>query len=325
MIIVSSPGKIHLLGEHAVVYGRPAVLAAIDKRVYVGVKTQGTKNRNKRDLITVINNNHKDEKLLREAIDVFQKTFGIKDLPPIEISVSSNIAIGSGLGSSAALAAATIGALMKFVKNIWNPFRINELAYEVEKKIHGNPSGADNTTVVFGGLVWFRREFDFLKSIWSLPVSSYKIPPFILIDSGRPKETTGEMVGNVAKLYKRNKKKMEEIFVDQEKQTKNLLLALREGKIRHLINTIRNGQRNLEKIGVVSAFAQKIIREIEKRDGAAKISGAGGIKEGSGMILCYHKDLTVVKKVGEGYNLPFYDIKLGGEGIRLENGREKQN
>jgi mevalonate kinase len=309
MITVSAPGKIHLLGEHAVVYGKPAILAAIDKRIYVRIK-------NKNELF--INSDY-GNKLIKDAISVFQKAFSIDKLPPFKIEVNSQLPIGSGLGSSAALSAATIGALMKFVKNIWNPVRINELAYEVEKIAHGNPSGADNTAVVFGGLVWFRREFDFLKSIWSLPISSYKIPQFILIDSGKPEETTKEMVDGVARLYKRNKKKMEEVFNDQERQTKNLLLALREGDRKQLINAIQGGQRNLEEMGVVSDFAKKIAKEVEKKGGAAKVCGGGGRKKRSGILLCYHENLMVLKRIGEKYDLSIHDVKLGGEGIRIEN------
>ncbi len=323
MITVSSPGKIHLLGEHAVVYGKPALLAAIDKRVYVRIKNQerGSKNKNK----LLIHSAYGD-KLIRQAIDIFKKAFSLDSLPPIEIEITSEIPVGSGLGSSAAVSAATIGALMKFVKNLWNPFRINELAYEVEKIAHGHPSGADNTTVVFGGLVWFRREFDFLKSIWSLPVSSheggnslYKIPQFILIDTGVPLETTKEMVDGISRAYKTNKKKMEELFTDQEQQTKKLLLALRSGDRKQLVSAIRRGQRNLEKMGVVSDFARKIIKEMEEKNGAAKVCGAGGRKKRSGVLLCYHENLDVLKKIGEKYRLPVHEVKLAGEGIRLEN------
>jgi len=315
MITVSAPGKIHLLGEHTVVYGKPAILAAIDRRIYVRIKNHELRIKNKNGLF--INSDY-GNRLIKDAIVVFQKTFSIDKLPPFKIEVNSQLPIGSGLGSSAALSAAIIGALMKFVKNIWNPARINELTYEVEKIAHGNPSGADNTTVVFGGLVWFRREFDFLKSIWSLPISSYKIPQFILIDSGRPEETTKEMVDGVARLYKRNRKKMEEVFNDQERQTKKLLLALRKGDKKQLINAVRNGQRNLEEMEVVSDFAKKIIRGVEKEGGAAKVCGGGGRKKRSGIILCYHENLAVIKKIGEKYGLPIHDVKLGGEGIKLE-------
>lgn len=315
MITVSAPGKIHLLGEHAVVYGRPALLASIDKRIYVKIKNQRSKIKDKDNI--VIHCSEKDD-LVRKATEVFKRAFSIKDLPPLEITINSQLPTGSGLGSSAAVAAATIGALMKFIKNLWNPTHINELAFEVEKIAHGNPSGADNTTIVFGGLVWYRREFDFLKSIWSLPKSSYKIPPFVFLDSGRPEESTREMVENVAKLYKKREKSIEEIFNDQEKQTKKLLLSLRNNNRDQLIEAIKTGEKNLEKMEIVGDFAKKIIRKIEALGGTAKICGGGGRKVGSGIILCYHKNLSIIKNIAMEYNVSLFQTELGGEGVRLE-------
>ncbi len=314
-LTVSAPGKIHLLGEHAVVYGRPAFLAAIDKRLYVSIKYQVSGIRYKNN--SLINSSEKKD-LIHSAIEVFKKYYQLDKLPPIEITVDSQIPVGSGLGSSAALSAALIGALMKLIKNLWNPVKINELVYEVEKIAHGHPSGADNTAVVFGGLVWYRREFDFLKSIWSLPVTAYKIPKFLLIDSGRPIETTKKMVEAVASQYHKNPKKMEVVFADQEKQTKKLLLALKSGDRQILIRTMKKGQRNLDKISVVGSYARKIIKEIEKAGGAAKVTGAGGKKKGSGMILAYHHDPSVIQQIAAMFKVSVLSVDLGGEGVRIE-------
>ncbi len=310
MIIVSAPGKIHLLGEHTVVYGRPALLAAIDKRLYVRIQN------NKKEKIII--NASENSNLVKKSIEVFKKAFVSSRLPPLEITITSQIPVGSGLGSSAALSAAVIGALMKFVKNIWNPNKINELSFTVEKIAHGNPSGADNTTVVFGGLVWFRLEFDFLKSIWNLPTKNYKIPKFFLIDSGKPLESTKIMVSQIGRLYSRNKKMMEEIFNDQERQTKRLLVALKNGDNNELISCIRKGEQNLEKIGVVGSFAQKIIREIESIGGAVKVCGGGGQKQGSGILLCYHPSFSKLKNIAVNFKTPIFPVQLGCEGIRIE-------
>lgn len=309
-VIVSSPGKINLLGEHAVVYGKPALLAALDKRLYVEIKSQNQKE--------IIINTKEDKTLVLEAISIFKKAYSIDTLSPLEIKITSQIPACCGLGSSAALSSAVIGALMKSVKNIWNPVKINELSYEVEKKAHGNPSGADNTTVVFGGLVWFRREFEFLKSIWSLPVESYKIPKFLLINSGRPVESTREMVEAVAEMALKKKKYMDTLLSDQELQTKKLLLSLKTGDINSMCQAISKGERNLENLGIVGNKAREIIDEIEKNDGVAKVSGAGGKKEGSGILLCYHDNLSTIVKIAAKYNLPFWSSVLGMDGIRIE-------
>lgn len=236
----------------------------------------------------------------------------------MDITITSQIPIGSGMGSSAALSAALLGALMKVVKNIWNPVKINELAYEAEKIAHGNPSGADNTAVVFGGLVWYRKEFDFLKSIWNLPITSYKFPKFIIINTGKPRESTKMMVEKVAGLYKKNSKKFGDLFYRQETLTKELLMSFRTGDINKMSNVIMEGERNLEQMEVVSHYTQNIIRKIEKIGGVAKICGAGGFLDKSGIMLCYHKDISKIKTIADSYNLECYDIKLGEEGVRIE-------
>lgn len=277
MIKFSAPGKIHLLGEHSVVYGKPAILAAINLRVAISI-TKGI---------------NKLPQSLKPVEKIIKDRFQLKTLPPYLIKIDSQIPIGAGLGSSASISAVYIAALLSFLKIKWDLKLINDLAFEAEKVFHGNPSGGDNTTVVHGGLIWFEKGKTFI------PLFS-KIKDFFLIDSGKPIETTKQMI-EIAKP------KIKSILDSQEQLVKKLAIALRTGDEDKLIQIIRAGEENLEKIGVVGRKAKKIIREVEKSGGAAKILGGGGFKEGSGMILCYHGD-----NQGE-------EITIGTEGLRREN------
>ena len=207
---------------------------------------------------------------------------------------------------------------MKMIKNIWNPQRINELSFQVEKIAHGNPSGADNCTVVFGGLVWFRKETDFLKSIWSLPIKSYKFPDFTIIDTGKPVESTKEMVSYVADFYRKKPDIFGELLWSQETQTKDLLAGLKTGDSKAIMESIRKGEKNLERMGVVSKSVAGMIREIEKKGGAAKVCGAGGRIAGSGIVLCFMEDIQILKNITDKYKFPYEKVILGGEGIRIE-------
>jgi mevalonate kinase len=324
IVTVSTPGKLHLLGEHAVVYGFPALIASVDRRIYVKIRNHPISNRGFKSVNTIIYHpklvsGSKNNEFILKTIELFVKTYKIDNLSPLEITINSQIPVGSGMGSSAALSSALLGALLKFIKNIWNPVKINEIAYEAEKIAHGNPSGADNSACVFGGLVWYRKEFEFLKSIWNLTDFSYKIPQFAIVDSGRPNESTKEMVDIVRMNYSKQSKQFEEIFYDQEKQTKKLLISLKTGDNKLLKESIIKGENNLEKIGVVGQKAVKIIREIENLGGAAKICGAGGLKENSGIILVFHQNLKILKSLEKKLGVTFENISLGQEGIRLEN------
>src|SRR3989344_2528280 len=283
-VIVSVPGKVHLVGEHAVVYGKPALLAAINLRLTVTAQ-EGTNDATG---------------YVTQILEIVKKHFHVSSIP--KLTIHSEILSGYHLGSSAAVAVGVIAATSYFLKKIWNPQLFNQLAYEAEKLQHGNPSGGDNTAVTFGGFIWYRKELEFLKSIWQLPIKN-KLIKFFLIDTGKPKETTGEMVAFV-----KSQNNLQAFLNANEIQTKRLASAIKEGDENTLIDAIRKGERTLEGIGVVSKKAIPIIRAIEKSGGAAKILGGGGRKAGVGYLLCYTK--RPPKEA-----IP---IVLGEEGIRLE-------
>ncbi len=305
------------MGEHAVVYGKPALLVAVNLRLSVTIESPSSSFPRTRESII---ESSEPVDYIRHAIDVVQEHFQLKELPPMHITVTSDIPAGFHLGSSAAVAVATVGAVTYFFKKIWNPVLINQLAYEVEKKQHGNPSGGDNTAITFGGFLWFRKELEFLKSIWQLP---FKLPKnldhFFLIDTGKPKETTGEMVAYVKLRFTKYELRMKRLFDQNEQQTRRITVALKEGREDELIDSMRIGERTLEGIGVVSKKVIPLIRSIEKAGGAAKILGGGGKADGVGFLLCYHHDPEKIEAFGTPFGFSIRHIQLGEEGVRLES------
>lgn len=315
-VVVSVPGKIHLMGEHAVVYGKPALLAAINLRMTITieeVKQSSTREKH----IEIIST--ETTEYAEYAINFLLDQFKIVTHSPVKITIQSEIPSGFHLGSSAAVAVALSGAMMYFFTNLWNPIRINELAYEIEKKQHGNPSGGDNTAVTIGGLVWFRKELEFLKSIWQLPFKPHKsLNHFFLIKTKRPMETTGEMVAFVKSQYTIHNTQYQRLFDVNEEQTKRVTVALKDGNENELLDAIRVGENTLEEMGVVSEKVIPLIRKIEKMNGAAKILGGGGKNDGVGFLLCYHKEIKQIDELVKQYNYSSQAIQLGEEGIRLE-------
>ena len=311
MVTVSVPGKIHLMGEHAVVYGKPALLAAINLRLRVSVEA-GTNG------IDIVSSEPPD--YIRHAIEVVKEQCKLTSLPPTKITVTSDIPAGYHLGSSAAIAVGVVASLTYFLKKVWNPAAINQIAYEVEKKMHGNPSGGDNTAVTMGGFIWFRKELEFLKSIWQLPFNLPKnLDHFFLINTGKPKETTGEMVKYVNAKCQMLNAKYKTLFYKNEQQTKRVAVAIKEGNEKELIDAIRLGERTLEGMGVVSRKVIPLIRKIEKSGGAAKILGGGGMAEGVGFLLCYHQKPSLIESLCKRYNYPIRTMRLSDEGIKLES------
>ena len=253
------------MGEHAVVYGKPAIIASINRRLTVSVQEgKNTSTGYVADILAIVQKH-------------------LKTRASCSIEITSDIPAGYHVGSSAAVAVGVVAATTYFFKKIWNPSLFNQLAYEAEKLKHGNPSGADNTAVTFGGLIWYRKELEFLKSIWQLPFTlSSRLNHFFLIDTGSPKETTGEMVAFV-----KMQKNLQKFLNANEIQTKRMTIAIKERDEQSLIDAMQKGEKTLETIGVVSKKVIPLIRSIERSGGAAKILGGGGKAEGVGYILCY--------------------------------------
>lgn len=314
MITVSVPSKVHLLGEHAVVYGKPALLAAISKRISVTISSS------KRKQIQGAQIYGKEIKQLLEILEKeIQKRTKFKKIETYSIKIRSQVHVGSGLGSSAALSAGFTAALLTFLKIPWDNKTVFETAYKGEKFFHGNPSGGDLATVIEGGFLWYRKDFEFLKIFSPLPFKPHKnIGQFILINSGKPKESTRDMVEKVAQFKITFPQKTQALFNSQEELTKQMVIALKEGDQDCLIECIKLGERNLEKLGVVGRKAQSLVRMIEKLGGAAKITGGGGVKEGSGMVLVYHKDRKRLLNYAKQKYLEVLKIQIGTEGLRRD-------
>ena len=312
MIQVSSPGKIHLIGEHSAVYGKPAILAAINLRFYATISKS-----NEKEIIGITQYDNAIQNFQTNLEKIVSEKFKINEIPNYKIEFRNEIPIGSGLGSSAAFCAIFSLSLLEFLHIKWDLDLVNELTFEGEKIFNGNPSGGDNNTVVFGGLIWFKKETDNLKTF--TPLSFTNLKNIILIDSGRPTESTADMVTLTSLRAKRGNPSFNKIIDDQESLAKEMAQVLKDGDEKKLMQIIRKAEINLEKLGVVSKSTKAIIRKIENLNGAAKISGAGGIKTGSGMILAFHKDPNILIKFATADNLRYYSTQISNEGIRIEN------
>lgn len=314
-VVVSAPGKLHLSGEHAVVYGKPAVVVATSKRMYVTLENQPFDFAQGKNEISKLKIKDNYLASIIKLVENKHKT----TFTDFSLEVNSDIATGVGMGSSAALAVATVGALTLWLGKSWDTKEINELSFEAEKVQHGNPSGGDNTVATFGGLLWYRKELDFLKTFWLLP---FKIPkvfvPFVLIDTGRVETTKDMVIEVVGEKKKQNPQAFELLLAKIETTTRHMIQAIHDEKEADFKSAIKENERLLESIGIVSTSTRKLIRTIEKNGGVAKISGAGGVQKGSGIILAMHENPKMLVKIAKKYGYPSFQVQLGGEGVRRE-------
>ena len=303
-VVVSAPGKIHLMGEHAVVYGKPALLSAIDKRLTITVEE------------TQVNTEQPD--FIAQGVELIKQKLHITDERPIHIAITSDIRSGFHLGSSAAVAVALTGAIMKFYTDRFDVQKINDIAYDIEKITHGNPSGGDNTAVTYGGFLWFQKKSETEKIFQQL---AFLFPDsfnhFFLINTGKP-ESTKDMIALVKSNIERQPQTMEQIFRKNEKATMMVKDALETSNERMFIEGIRLGESTLEYMGVVGKTVKPLIRDIEQAGGAAKILGGGGVKDGVGYMLCYHTNKKQIEDIVSSYQYSMESVELGEEGVRIE-------
>lgn len=314
IISYSAPAKAILSGEHAVVYGKPALVSAIDMRLKFTV----TNSMRPQQSGKVYN----DIEFIAQKVKDYLRKQKVKfDDSTFDFDIDSEIPIGRGLGSSAALSTGAVAAFIKlYTGEEFDNEKINNLAYEIEKYFHKNPSGVDNTASCYGGLVYYRKEFEFLKNISSL---NFKIPKKIedglyLIDSGKPKETTAYMVHNVVgQKYNKSPRLIEEVFNDIEKTTKRMVVSIIKEDINFFAKSVVDNQVLLEMLGVVSKIAKKLLRDLEPY-GYGKVMGDGGKKEGSGFILFYSQRPKELKAYCNNKKISFYQFKQDSVGLRKE-------
>ncbi len=308
-ITYTAPGKIILSGEHAVVYGKPGLATAVNRLLSFTVSDQPVSKQSSSQAVNLI------IKVVRDYLQANKITYPSKRF---YYQIVSDVPIGRGMGSSAALSVTATAAFLRFFSGRqFDKETVNSLAYQGEKYFHRNPSGIDVSVSCYGGLIYFRKEFEFLKNISCL---NFKIPTSIenklfIIDSGKPLESTAEMVAKVGQLYNRKPHYVEAILSDIEKVTKQMTIALIKGDQDNFQKTLVDNQIQLEMLGVVSSSTKKLIERLTSF-GVGKVTGAGGYKAGSGFILFYTNQSDKLTKYLKQHKLKFYKFNQHQNGVQ---------
>lgn len=143
------PGKIIVLGEHAAVYGEPVLAGAIQR----GVTARAVSG------VAGIQVPHDLSSVQGEALQrAFAAAAAAAKAPPVFVSVKSDLPVGMGLGSSAALSVAVSRVLLQAKGRPFGVPQVLKLAAVMEGEFHGTPSGVDHTTSARGELVLYRRK-----------------------------------------------------------------------------------------------------------------------------------------------------------------------
>lgn len=299
-ISYSAPAKVILSGEHAVVYGKLALVSAINLRLKFSITILGRPSQDSKssEVINFISQKVKDY-LKNYKINFVDKHFIYE--------IESEIPIGRGLGSSAALSVASVATFLEFYTGRqFEKETVNDLAFQIEKYFHKNPSGVDNSAACFGGLILYQKQ----KSLKNL---DYKIPKEIeeklfLIDSGIPTETTGEMVDYV------RTQNTTVIFNKIEIVTDKFQQAIEKKSVNIFNQCLLENEKLLEDLGVVSEKTKKLLKKLSKF-GVGKITGAGGRETNSGFILFFAENIEQLIKYLKARKIVFYKFMPDNKGL----------
>jgi mevalonate kinase len=298
-----APGKLILSGEHAVVYGKPAIAMAIDRSAVFELTPQAG-DRISFDLpgatddesFTVMALRDLKRRVERKYHEFLHGKVGIRDVlampadlfrfafintldglhrqldSGIMLKLRSSIPVGCGMGSSAATVLSEIRAIGHYLRVDFKPDWYYEYSLETEKLQHGKPSGVDSYISLHGGCACFRNGA-------ASPISLPRMRMF-LVQTGVPQTTTGECVMDVERRFRTSG-----IWSEFEAVTLAFEDALRTNNEQKIHWLVRENNRLLCEIGVVPEKVRRFIAEIEQWGGSAKICGAGAVGGDAGGVV----------------------------------------
>ena len=289
-ISASAPGKIILFGEHAVVYGQPAIAVPVHQvqaRAIVRAQpgAEGIKVLAPDISLSSSLANLPFEDAVARAIHMTLEALEIKHPPACTLMISSTIPLAAGMGSGAAVTVAIVRALSGFMGHPLSDQTVNQITFEVEKLHHGTPSGIDNTVVTYAKPVYFIKD----QTLEPIEINA----PFTLIigDTGIATPTS-LTVGDVRKAYEADPALFQNYFETCGTIAKNAAYSIQHSRIPSLGPLMNDNHDILVKMGVSCPELDRLV-EAARAAGAwgAKLSGGG---RGGNMIALIDPDRAEV-------------------------------
>ena len=286
-----APGKVILFGEHAVVYGRPALAVPVTQVQAEAVVEPGECGAGLTIVAadlgeTITVRDAPEDHPLAAAARLILVKFGL-DNPDWRLTVRSTIPIASGMGSGAAVSAAIVRAIVEAANSklqiadlqvaesgnlqfaVCSLQSLSALVYEVERLQHGTPSGIDNTVVVYGQPVYFVRG--------QSPQTFHIGWPFMLAiaDTGI-RSPTKVAVGDVRRAWEREPARFEGLFDRVAAMVEAARTAIADGPTGAAGPLMDRNHALLQEIGVSSPELDALVAAARSAGAlGAKLSGAG--------------------------------------------------
>jgi mevalonate kinase len=272
MTTASASGKIILFGEHAVVYGRPALAVPVTQ-VHADVEILDSDSAGiwiyapDIDLQAELNTLPSDHPIAAVIHNLLFLS-RVSPFPQLEINITSSIPVASGLGSGAAVTVALVRALSDHLDFPMTDEAVSAFTYDIEKLHHGTPSGIDNTVVTYAKPVYF---------IKGGPIEIFKAgrPFTIVIGDTGISAPTKESVADVRRLWEADQTKWEIMFDRVGTIVQRAREKIETGDWRPLGELMNQNHTLLQEMTVSSP-------ELDRLVSAARNAGALGSKLSGG-------------------------------------------
>jgi len=270
----SAPGKIILFGEHAVVYGRPALAAPVTQ-VHADVEVSDSRRAGiwidapDIDLHGELETLPSGHPLVAAIRAVLAVSAGAQLPSGLAITVTSSIPMASGMGSGTAVSVALIRALAAHLKQDMSDEAVSAMAYEIDVLHHGTPSGIDNTVITYGTPVYFVKG----RPIERLTVGARLT--LVIGNTGIPAPTRAS-VAAVRKLRETEPARWEQVFDQIAEIVAGARKQMQAGDRASLGESMNENHALLQQLTVSSPELDRLV-EAARQAGAlgAKLSGGG--------------------------------------------------
>ena len=273
-----------MFGEHFVVHGTKAILAAIDKRITVTSTFTENKtikvNSQLGTLEVPISSSYEEVKSeFRPFVYLANKIINSnQNVNGLEVTIDSDIPIGVGLGSSSACCVAAAASISELFKELSSEEILN-ISIEAEKTIFPDTSGADCTVCTYGGMIEY-EQFTGTKKIdntfeLNLVIANSMIP-----------HTTKNSVERVSKFKENDEERFSQLCDLETKLIDEVIVAMKNNDVTTLGLKMSENQKYLEEIQVSNDTLRDMISSLNEISLGSKITGAGD----GGCIIALIKD-----------------------------------
>lgn len=281
IIRVSAPGNVMLMGEHAVLLGHRAIVCAVSQRLHLSL----TPRNDTRIIIQSALANYETDtaKILDKTHDVAELSFVLESIRAVlpdagfDLLITSEFSHTVGLGSSAAVVAACVAALLRYQQGHAEADVVFDVGLQVIHAVQKRGSGSDLAASVYGGMVGYTANPRQISPLLSADdLSPTTCPRLDLFYSGY-KTPTPEVLA----LVEAKSAQFPDIYQSLYQQMHAVSLAAEQAIANHdwqALGKLMNIYHGLmDALGVSDAKLSELVYQTREYEGVlgAKISGSG--------------------------------------------------